>query len=193
MKIKKNIKIKYVKASKDNIKITNFDDLKILKKILNNDIYFGSGFDIHKIKKGNQLSLAGLSIKCDYQAIGHSDGDVVLHSIIDALLGAYHKGDIGYYFPALKKYKNISSVVLLEKIKKVIKLDKSIVNNIDITIICQKVRLEKFKEPIKKNISYLLDCDIKNINVKAKTTDKVGIIGKSKAIACWTTLKILKI
>ena len=74
----------------------------ILKKILNFNIKYGSGFDIHKLKSGNYLSLAGLKIKCNYQAIGHSDGDVVIHSLIDALLGANNKGDIGTYFPPKK-------------------------------------------------------------------------------------------
>ena len=108
----KNLKIKYIEASKENIKITKKNDINTLKKILDYNIKYGSGFDIHKLKSGNYLSLAGLKIRCNYQAIGHSDGDVVIHSIIDALLGANNKGDIGTYFPPMKKYKNISSVWL---------------------------------------------------------------------------------
>ena len=189
----KNLKIKYIEASKENIKITKKNDINTLKKILNYNIKYGSGFDIHKLKSGNYLSLAGLKIRCNYQAIGYSDGDVVIHSIIDALLGANNKGDIGTYFPPKKKYKNISSVVLLDEIKKIIKLDNSIISNIDCTIICQKIRLEKYKKLIKKNISSLMKCDEKHINVKAKTADNIGIIGKSKAIACWTTIKIMNL
>jgi 2-C-methyl-D-erythritol 4-phosphate cytidylyltransferase/2-C-methyl-D-erythritol 2,4-cyclodiphosphate synthase len=189
----KNLKIKYIEASKENIKITKKNDIDTLKKILNFNIKYGSGFDIHKLKSGNYLSLAGLKIRCNYQAIGYSDGDVVIHSIIDALLGANNKGDIGTYFPPEKKYKNISSVVLLDEIKKIIKLDNSIISNIDCTIICQKIRLEKYKKLIRKNISSLMKCDEKNINVKAKTADNIGIIGKSKAVACWTTIKIMNL
>ena len=189
----KNLKIKYIEASKENIKITTKNDIGTLKKILNFNIKYGSGFDIHKLKSGNYLSLAGLKIRSNYQAIGHSDGDVVIHSIIDALLGANNKGDIGTYFPSLKKYKNISSVILLDEIKKIIKLDNSIISNLDCTIICQKIRLEKYKKLIRKNISSLMKCDEKHINVKAKTADNIGIIGKSKAVACWTTIKIMNL
>ena len=189
----KNLKIKYIEPSKENIKITKTSDIHILKKIINFNIKYGSGFDIHKLKRGNYLSLAGLKIRCDYQAIGHSDGDVVIHSIIDALLGANNKGDIGTYFPPTKKYKNISSVDLLEEIKKLIKLDNAIISNLDCTIICQKIRLEKYKKLIRKNISSLIQCDEKQVNVKAKTADNIGIIGKSKAVACWTTIKIMNV
>ncbi len=187
----KNLKIKYIEASKENIKITKKNDINTLKKILNYNIKYGSGFDIHKLKSGNYLSLAGLKIRCNYQAIGYSDGDVVIHSLIDALLGANNKRDIGTYFPPKKKYKNISSVVLLDEIKKITKLDNSIISNIDCTIICQKIRLEKYKKLIRKKISSLMKCDEKHINVKAKTADNIGIIGKSKAVACWTTIKIM--
>ncbi len=189
----KNLNIRYVKASKENIKITKVDDVNILKKIINYKIKYASGFDIHKLTKGKYLSLAGLKIKCNYQAIGHSDGDVIIHSIIDALLGANIKGDIGMYFPATQKYRNVSSIILLDEIKKQVNIDKSIITNIDCTIICQKIRLEKYKKEIKKNISLLLNCNQSNINVKAKTADGVGTIGKSKAIACWTTIKLINL
>ncbi len=189
----KSLKIKYIKSSKQNIKITNKEDIQVIKNIVNNNTRFGNGFDIHKLKKGNYLSLAGLKIKCKFQSIGHSDGDVVIHSIIDALLGANNKGDIGKYFPALNKYKNISSVLLLDEIRKKLKIENSVIINLDCTIICQKIRLEKYKQDIKKNISLLLGCKRSNINVKAKTADNVGSIGKSKAIACWTTIKLINL
>ncbi len=189
----KELKIKIVNSSKENIKITRYEDVKILKKFINYNTSYGNGFDLHKLQKGNFLSLAGLKIKCKYESIGHSDGDVVLHSIIDAILGVFSKGDIGRYFPASKKNKNISSVILLDEIKKKFKLENTIISNIDCTIICQKVRLEKYKKKIEKNISSLLNCKKKNINVKAKTADNIGTIGKSKAIACWTTLKLIKL
>ncbi len=189
----KNLKIKFIETSKTNIKITKKDDIKVLENMINFNTRFANGFDIHKLEKGNFLSLAGLKIKCNYQAIGHSDGDVVIHSIIDALLGANSKGDIGKYFPPIQKYRNISSVTLLEEIKKIIKLENSFISNIDCTIICQKIRLEKYKNEIEKNISSLLMCNKRNINVKAKTADNIGMIGKSKAIACWSSIKLIKL
>ena len=189
----KNTKINYVETSKSNIKITRLEDIITLKKLINYKTKYGSGFDIHKLKKGKHLAIAGLKIYTNYESVGHSDGDVVLHSIIDALLGTQSKGDIGDYFPALKKYKGISSVILLESIIERFMLNKSIISNLDCTIICQKIRLNKFKKEIVKNLASLLNCKEANINVKAKTTDNIGIIGKSRAIACWTTIKLIEL
>ena len=115
----------------------------------------------------------------------------MLHSLIDALLGANAKGDIGTFFPPLKKYKNISSIKLLNKIKNKIDLDNSVIINLDITIICQKIRLEKYKAPIKNNLSKLLKCNKNLINIKGKTADKIGIFGKSEAIGCWSTINLI--
>ncbi len=189
----KQANIKIIEASKENIKITTKKDIIFLKKFLNYNLKYGSGFDIHRLIEGKYLSLAGLKIKCNYQSIGHSDGDVIIHSIIDAILGATSKGDIGKFFPPLEKYKNISSITLLNNLQKIINYDSMIIKNLDCTIICQKVRLEKYKTKIRKKIAGLLQCNIGVISVKAKTADNVGTIGKSKAIACWTTVKILKI
>ena len=108
-------------------------------------------------------------------------------------MGANSKGDIGKFFPPLEKYKKISSITLLRNLQKIINYDNMIIKNLDCTIICQKVRLEKYKTKIRKKIADILQCNIGAINIKAKTADNVGTIGKSKAIACWTTIKILKI
>ena len=188
---KNNIKIKYVDGDYENLKITTKNDIKIFKKYLFYKSKIGNGFDIHKLGKGNSISIGGIKIKSDYKAIGHSDGDVVLHSVIDALLGANARGDIGKFFPPLKKYKNISSIELLNKIKNKIDLDNSIIINLDITIICQKIRLEKYKAPIKNNLSKLLKCNKNLINIKGKTADKIGIFGKSEAIGCWATINLI--
>lgn len=189
----KRNKVKYIETSKENIKITKSSDVKLFKKLISSNISYGSGFDIHKLTKGKSIALGGLQIKSDYKSVGHSDGDVVLHSIIDALVGASNKGDIGRYFPALLKYKDISSTILLNSTKRIIGYNNIFIDNLDCTIICEKIRLEKHKKKIIKNIAKLLNTNTGNINVKAKTADKVGTIGKSKAIACWTTVKIIKI
>ena len=183
-------KIKYLEGNKNNIKITDKTDIDLFKTYLSKKIKVGNGFDIHKLKPGKELSLGGLKIKSNYTAIGHSDGDVILHSLIDAFLGTKSKGDIGKYFPTLKKYKDISSNILFNTNKKNIKFEEIEINNIDITIICQAIRLEKYKNKIKNNISKLCNCSSEIINVKAKTADNVGTIGKSKAIACWITVTI---
>ena len=189
----KNRKIKYIKGDQENIKITSKEDISRLQTLLTSKFLIGNAFDIHKLTKGNLIILGGIKIKSKYKLVGHSDGDVVLHSIIDAMLGTLSKGDIGTYFPSSKiNLKGISSIILLKKIIKILKYDNLIISNLDVTIITETVRLEKYKEQIKKNISKLLNCNKKNINIKAKTTDQTGIIGNSKAIACLATMTVIK-
>ena len=188
-----NLKIKYLIGSNTNIKVTNKEDLILIKKLLGHSTRIGNAFDIHKISKGKFLSLGGIKFKSKYSLIGHSDGDVVIHSIIDVLLGAIGKKDIGYYFPSSNKlYKNIDSVVLLNEIYKKFNLKNILILNLDITIISEAIRLEKYKNLIKRNVSKLLNCPISRVNIKAKSSDQIGIIGKSKGIACMASILIYK-
>ena len=189
----KNLKIKLIEYDKQNIKITKYSDVEIFKNQITQNVKYGNGFDIHKLKEGKYLSLGGLKIKSKYESIGHSDGDVVLHALIDSVLGSTKYGDIGQYFPALRKYKNIQSEYLLDEIKSKINFKNIIIQDIDCTIICQKIRLERYKNKIAANLSKLLECDVNCINIKAKTADGIGLIGQSKAIACWITTKLIEI
>ena len=187
------LKIKYLLGSNTNIKVTNKEDLILIKKLLGHSTRIGNAFDIHKISKGKFLSLGGIKFKSKYSLIGHSDGDVVIHSIIDVLLGAIGKKDIGYYFPSSNKlYKNIDSVVLLNEIYKKFNLKNILILNLDITIISEAIRLEKYKNLIKRNVSKLLNCPISRVNIKAKSSDQIGVIGKSKGIACMASILIYK-
>ena len=187
------LKTKYLLGSNTNIKVTNKDDLSVIKKLLGHSIKIGNAFDIHKIAKGKFLSLGGIKMKSKYSLIGHSDGDVVIHSIIDVLLGAIGKKDIGYYFPSSNKsYKNIDSVILLKEIYKKFSLNNALILNLDITIISEAIRLEKYKSLIRQNVSKLLNCPISRVNIKAKSSDQIGIIGKSKGIACMASILIYK-
>ena len=184
-------KIKYILGEKSNLKITTKSDLELFKSYLNKNIRIGNGFDLHRIKKGKILKLAGLDIKSNYQLVGHSDGDVIIHSLIDAILGTIQKGDIGEYFPSSdKKYKGISSRILINEIINKNKYNMNNIINLDMTIICQHIKLSKYKNKIRKSVSEILNCDVGKINIKAKTSDNIGIIGKSKAIACWVTLLV---
>ena len=187
----KSSKMKYILGEKNNLKITTRTDLDLFKSYLRINTRIGNGFDLHRIKKGKTLKLAGLDIKSNYQLVGHSDGDVILHSLIDAILGTIQKGDIGEYFPSSdKKYKGISSRILINEIINKNKYNMNNILNIDMTIICQHIKLSKYKNKIRKSVSEILNCDIGKINIKAKTTDNIGLIGKSKAIACWVTLLV---
>ena len=177
--IDENKKIKIVKGEEKNLKITSLQDLK--KK----DICFGIGFDIHRLVPNRKLYLGGLEIKSKLGTLGHSDGDPVLHSITDAVLGATSMGDIGEKFSDRdKKFRNIRSTILLEQVVKEIKLKGYFINNLDINIITQTPKIKNYKNKIIKIISKICQISKNQINIKGKTTEKLGIIGKEKAIAC---------
>lgn len=186
---------KYIKGDIENFKITNKIDLDLFKKINTNKTIFrvGNGFDVHRLVKGNGIMLGGIKVKSDKKLAGHSDGDVVLHALCDSLLGAMSKKDIGTHFPSTdKRLKNADSSIFINEIMKKISKTNYLITNVDITIICQSPSLKNHKDKIKKNIMKLTRLKNNQLNVKAKTTDYLGLIGNSKAISCWitSTLKI---
>jgi 2-C-methyl-D-erythritol 4-phosphate cytidylyltransferase/2-C-methyl-D-erythritol 2,4-cyclodiphosphate synthase len=185
--INNNKKIKLINGEKKNKKITFSEDLET------NKTYFGLGFDIHQLVKDKTLYLGGIKIPFHSGLKGHSDGDVILHAIIDALLGALRQKDIGTYFPSnAKKFKNIRSPKLLMPIKDKLTKLNFYINNIDINLICEKPRVSQYRDRIINSISSLLEIDKKLINLKGKTVEKLGLIGKEKAIACEVIASIIK-
>ena len=185
--INNNVPIKFIKGEKENWKITYLNDIK---KTIN---FYGIGFDVHRLVKGRKLYLGGLKIKSSLGTLGHSDGDPVLHAITDAVLGACGKGDIGQKFSDKnKKFKNIRSSLLLKKVINEIKKNNFIINNIDINIITQTPKISKYKNKIIKSVSNICEINENQINVKGKTTEKLGVIGKEKAIACEVIASIAK-
>ena len=184
--INKDFKIKFIPGEKANNKITYIDDIKTPKT------FYGIGFDIHKLVKNKKLYLGGLKIPFHSGLEGHSDGDVILHAIIDSILGAIRKKDIGTYFPNTKKFKNIRSPKMLKPI--IFDLNKSnlIINNLDINLICQQPRVSKYRGKLIKSISKLTGLNENQINLKGKTVEKLGLIGKEKAIACEVIISITK-
>ena len=188
-----NEKVVTINGSKENIKITDNEDLKIFKSIKKGKTYWGIGFDVHKLIKGKNLYLGGIKIPFDHKLEGHSDADPVLHSIIDSLLGACRMGDIGKLFSDKnKKYKNIRSTILLKNVVKLIKLKKFLINNIDINIITQRPKINKYSKRMIKTISRLCETNTNQINIKGKTTEKLGLIGKQKAIASQVISSVIK-
>jgi len=177
--INNNKKIKFIKGENKNLKITFKEDIKLTKT------YYGIGFDIHRLVKNKKLYLGGLKIPFHSGLKGHSDGDVILHSIIDSLLGVMKKKDIGTYFPDNKKeFKNIRSTKMLKPILEKIENENFLINNLDINLICEKPKVSKYRNKIINSISKLMKLDINKINLKGKTVEKLGLIGKEKAIAC---------
>ena len=186
-------KVKFVNGDKNNFKITNQEDLSMLKNFINLKTRTGIGFDVHRLVPKRKLYLAGLRIKSHLGTLGHSDGDPVLHSITDAILGACKMGDIGQMFSDKnKKFKNIRSTILLKHVMDQIKSKGYYVNNLDINIITQTPKIKKYKNKMIDNISKLCEISKDQINIKGKTTEKLGVIGKEKAIACEVITSVIK-
>ena len=191
--IKKKNNIKLIKGEKKNFKITNKEDLNLLERFYKSNLKVGIGFDVHRLVKGKKLFLGGVKITSKLGTLGHSDGDPVLHAVIDAILGACGKGDIGERFSNKdRKFKNISSSILIKEVIKEIKIKNYGINNLDINIITESPRLEKYKKKILKNISLLCGISENKVNIKAKTTEKLGVIGHEKAIAAEVIISIAK-
>jgi len=177
--IDNNLKINFINGETLNNKITFKEDIQSTKT------YFGIGFDIHKLTKDKKLFLGGIKIPFHSGLKGHSDGDVIIHSIIDALLGAMRKKDIGTLFPDnKKKFKNIRSSKLLKPVVDILSKSNFYINNLDINLICEQPKVSKYRAKIINSLSNLLNIDKDLINLKGKTVEKLGLIGKEKAIAC---------
>ena len=185
--------IRFIEGEKNNFKITDQFDLKNLKSIYKSRLNVGIGFDVHRLVPKRKLYLGGLKIKSKLGTLGHSDGDPVLHSITDAILGATKMGDIGQMFSdKSKRFKNIRSTILLKRVVEQIKIKGYFINNIDINIITQTPKIKNYKRKMIENISKLCEISKSQINIKGKTTEKLGIIGKEKAIACETITSVIK-
>lgn len=157
------------------------------------ELKIGIGYDIHKFIPNKKLILGNIIIPFNKGLLAHSDGDVLIHSIIDALLGAANLGDIGTHFPDTDQiYKNIDSSILLDKTIQILKNKKYKINNIDSTIICQKPKLKDYILIIKKRLSEILRLDINKISIKAKTKEKLDSIGKGKAIEVFSICLLKK-
>jgi len=186
-------KVKFIEGEKNNFKITDISDFKNLKNIYKSKLNVGIGFDVHRLVPKRKLYLAGLRIKSKLGTLGHSDGDPVLHSVIDAILGACKMGDIGQMFSdKSKKFKNIRSTILLQKVIVQIQSKGYFINNIDVNIIAQTPKVKNYKKKMINNIAKLCEISNEQINIKGKTTEKLGVIGKEKAIACEVIASVIK-
>ena len=185
--------VNFIQGEKNNFKITDQNDFENFKKLSQTNTYMGIGFDVHRLVPNRKLFLAGLKVKSKLGTLGHSDGDPVLHSIIDSILGACKMGDIGQLFSDKdNKFKNIRSTILLEKVIKQINLKGFYINNIDINIIAQTPKIKNLKNSMINNIAKLCKISKEQINIKGKTTEKLGVIGKEKAIACEVITSVVK-
>ena len=155
----------------------------------------GNGYDIHRLVKGRDLIIGGIKLTHpdDLGLDGHSDADVLIHSIIDALLGALSLGDIGKYFPpSEEKWKNANSLFLLSKVIELIRKEGWDINNIDSVIVAERPKIKPHVELMKKNISTILQIDKNLIGIKATTNEKLGPEGREEGISCHSVVLLQK-
>ena len=156
-------------------------------------IRIGQGFDVHKFEVGRPLILGGVLIPHDKGLAGHSDADVLLHTITDAALGAIGEGDIGRHFPDTDAaFKDADSAVLLEKIWELVNDRGYVLGNIDCTVIAERPKMSPHIEAIQKRVAELLQADVSQVNVKATTSEKLGFTGREEGIAAMATILLQK-
>ena len=142
------------------------------------------GYDVHKLVDNRKLILGGVEIEYEKGLLGHSDADVVVHAIMDALLGAAALGDIGKHFPDTDpKYKGISSIELLKHVGKLLKENGYVIGNIDATIICQRPKLAPYREEMVQNVAKALEIETNQVCIKATTEEGLGFTGEGKGIS----------
>lgn len=157
-------------------------------------IRIGHGFDVHSFGSDKPLIIGGVHIPYEQGFIAHSDGDVALHALTDALLGAVALGDIGKFFPDTDpKFKGADSQVLLMEAYKEVRKQGYKVGNVDITVIAQAPKLRPYIDQMRQAIADNLQCDIMQVNVKATTTEKLGFTGRKEGIACEAVALLVKI
>lgn len=154
----------------------------------------GFGYDVHKLTEGRKLVLGGVDIPYEKGLLGHSDADVLIHAVMDALLGAAGMGDIGRHFPDTDPaFKGINSMLLLKKVYILLKEKGFSVNNVDVTVAAQAPKLAPYIEDMQENIAVCLQTEISRINVKATTTEHLGFEGRGEGISAYCVCTVEEI
>lgn len=144
----------------------------------------GTGYDVHELVEGRRLVLGGIEIPFEKGLLGHSDADVLIHAIMDSILGALALGDIGLLFPDTDmKYKDIDSKILLKRVVEVMKENNFQIGNVDVVVMAQRPKLRPYIDEMRSVISKILSTDVKNVSIKATTTEKLGFVGREEGIA----------
>ncbi|MBO5408853.1 MAG: 2-C-methyl-D-erythritol 2,4-cyclodiphosphate synthase [Clostridia bacterium] len=153
----------------------------------------GFGYDVHRLVPERKLILGGVKIPHETGLLGHSDADVLIHALMDAILGALALGDIGKHFPDTDNdYKNIDSMLLLKKVADLMHREGYQIGNIDCTVCAQRPKLSPHIETMRQNIGAVLETDISNISVKATTTEKLGFVGQEEGISAYAVCLLRK-
>ena len=174
-------------GSEENLKITTPVDLTLAEAILKrrNSMRIGHGYDVHRLTEGRKLILGGVEIPFERGLDGHSDADVLVHAVMDALLGAAALRDIGVLFPDNDPaYKGISSMLLLEKVMEHLRAAGYAVGNVDVTVLAQRPKLKDYIPAMRENLAHAMGVDLGCVSVKATTEEGLGFTGSGEGIAC---------
>ena len=185
------VPVRLVESKYSNIKITTQEDLMAGQQIAHGKYRCGTGYDAHRLVPGLPLYLGGVKVPHTHGLSGHSDADVLLHAIIDALLGAAAAGDIGHHFPPTETYRGISSIKLLERTYEIITEMGFVIVNVDATVIMQKPRLAPYVQQMRESIAATLQTAIENVSVKATTTEGMGFEGQQQGVSAMATASLL--
>jgi len=154
----------------------------------------GHGFDLHRLEPGHTLIVGGVAIEHDRGCVAHSDGDVVYHAVVDAVLGALGQDDIGQLFPDNDpKWKAADSRIFMQAATARMNEAGYAIGNLDVTVILQRPKLSPHKAQVKKNLATLLGCDLSSVNIKGKTHENVDALGENRAIACHVVVLLTRI
>jgi 2-C-methyl-D-erythritol 4-phosphate cytidylyltransferase/2-C-methyl-D-erythritol 2,4-cyclodiphosphate synthase len=197
------IPVAIVPGSQNNFKITTEEDyeraqsiISLLIKNIKEEVRVGTGFDVHTFRErqkdeNNFIRLCGIDIEFDKKIAAHSDGDVAIHALMDALLGAIGQGDIGDHFsPNDSRWKNCNSIEMLKIVNGLLHKASTKIINLDVTIICEKPKISKFKKTMAAEIAKALDISQSRVNVKATTTEKLGFLGREEGIAAQASASV---
>jgi 2-C-methyl-D-erythritol 2,4-cyclodiphosphate synthase len=156
-------------------------------------VRIGFGYDVHRLVEGRDLIVGGVRIPHERGLLGHSDADVLVHAIMDSILGALALGDIGKHFPDTDpEYKDISSIILLERVFKLMKEQGYEIGNIDATVAAQRPKLALYIDEMRANIAKVLETELENINIKATTTEELGFVGRKEGISSYCVCLLKK-
>ena len=188
-------KIKYIAGSRQNFKITRKEDLELAEKLISMETYIGTGFDVHAFDENSldvkSVRLCGVDVAFDRKLKGHSDADVGLHALTDAILGAIGEGDIGLHFPPSNNdFKNMDSAVFLEHAINLMKEKEGQLINADVTLICERPKIGEYREAMVERIAQIMGVSPSRVNIKATTTEKLGFTGRKEGIAAQAAVSV---
>lgn len=187
------VKVALVPGETDNIKLTQPQDIRRAHRMLLGATHVGIGYDVHALKEGRKLILCGVEIPYEKGLLGHSDADVALHALMDALLGACALGDIGQHFPDTREeYRGVSSLRLLGKVKEILAEASFIPYNVDITIAAQKPKLAGYIPLMRQQTADMLSLPLEQVSVKATTTEHLGFVGRGEGISAQAVVSVIK-